>query len=1281
MTISNNNFSNIGRIGVYNGFGTNSIITGNTYTGKGTGNWLDYAFEVGRNSRATITNNTISNNKGVAIVDGSTSAGILVTSYFNPETPSQAAITGNNISNSTFGVAVGYADVDSSIISQFASNTFNSNGYDLDNHTINNIDARNNIWSVTDQSNLDQIEAKINHYCSGSTYVHGVCSGTDDYGAGFGMVQYKNIGTPTNLGWNVHSKSATPNETPVDLDCSAGTVYTNENSVAHNWSAVNGSNIKYQREVTYPSGSIEYFKAGSNTYTPFSTFGGTSGIEGLWKTRVRAYVDANGNNLPDTGEETSSWSNECKITYDKTTPSIPVLTWPINGEVINDNTPLMQWDDSTDTGGSGIAGYYYRVYYNCSDVNDSSTCSSVYPNSTGKWLISSQYQAGHTNDGTYYWQVRAQDKAGNQSSWSDLEKVSIDTIAPTSSIFFQGDLDETKNITTNNRWFESFDNLNLKIDVGDQSTDKINYQILNGDVTCPAQSSEDYTAVAHNTNLAPIVNPKPDGVYSLCYFASDLAGNKESTIHKELLKKDNTNPSFTIDSVSGNLVDGVYYNKTDITTQITVNDADSGYSHARYDLYSADSNHTCTTFIGWNQDTASSVTNPVSRTLTKSGLADGNYCLRVWTYDNVQNKAWTDSSGYNGWIKFTIDSTPPLVDAGTDKIKNTSFNQDATVSGASTYQWSKESGPGVITFGSPNAEDTTISANTDGTYVLRLTATDETNNTSYDEMSLVWDTQAPTISDKTTFSGWYNTNQTSTFTYSDTNGIASGTPVSCDITTEGTNQVCSVTPNVCDVAGNCNTTTVTSNGANIDKTPPSSIISTPVNNGTNSVVYSNSWNGNITGTATDALSGVNNVKVSIQNGSGQYFNGTTFVTSGTEILLDTTYSSGNWSYNGLTSPTEGSYTIRSHAVDNAGNIENTYTLTIILDKTIPEVAISLNPANPDAQNGWYKTQPEVTLTATDANIDKIEYQWNSQTGNWTTYTVPFKPVSENAHILYYRAQDKAGNYSDVGVKNIKWDQTDLTNGPLNINVSPNPTSGTTSVVKWEEAKDNTGIDRYEVKWSLKNGDKSHTDSVGSDIREHTINNLTEGIWTVEVKAFDGSGNSKSASTNLTVDRTGPSAPTLSILGTGTGSVSLGWSKVDDANNYFILYGTSPGSYQYSANVGNVQNYTVQGLGTGSYYFIVKAVDSSGNQSENSNEVSTGAIVGAPGVAENTPAAGFAENVLGKATESAKLTPTATTTGTVLGINKKNGKKNLLWWPWILLLIIPFGLFGYKKWKK
>jgi len=242
-----------------------------------------------------------------------------------------------------------------------------------------------------------------------------------------------------------------------------------------------------------------------------------------------------------------------------------------------------------------------------------------------------------------------------------------DWTLPTTTVYLQGDLDETKNIVGdagwhNYGWYESYDNVNLRIITEDTVTDTIKYQILPGDVTCPDINDANYsTGQPHDTNLAPMVNGLTDGVYTLCYFGIDPYNNKEAPAHKQLLKKDNTSPSFAIDSVSGNKVDEVYYqNSGSISVQINVSDDHSGYTRARYDLYNADDFHNCTSFVDWNEDNLLPPQTSVSRALTKNGLANGNYCLSIWVYDDVQNKAWSDTSGYNGWVKFTVDTSPPV---------------------------------------------------------------------------------------------------------------------------------------------------------------------------------------------------------------------------------------------------------------------------------------------------------------------------------------------------------------------------------------------------------------------------------------------------------------------------------------------------------------------------------------------------------------------------------------------------------------------------------------------
>ncbi len=109
-------FENIGRVGViYFGSGVNgSVYSNNTYTGKGPGDWLDYAVELGGGAVAEIKDSTITDCNGIAASDGSTSAGILVTTYYGAGTT--ATVTHNVLSENSSGIAVGYDSSDTSVV-------------------------------------------------------------------------------------------------------------------------------------------------------------------------------------------------------------------------------------------------------------------------------------------------------------------------------------------------------------------------------------------------------------------------------------------------------------------------------------------------------------------------------------------------------------------------------------------------------------------------------------------------------------------------------------------------------------------------------------------------------------------------------------------------------------------------------------------------------------------------------------------------------------------------------------------------------------------------------------------------------------------------------------------------------------------------------------------------------------------------------------------------------------------------------------------------------------
>jgi hypothetical protein len=107
-------FEDIGRVGVlYYGTGCiGSVYDGNSYTGKGTGDWLDYGVEFGSGAVGTVQNSTFTGCLGVASTDGSTSGAILATEFYGPGTAVDiiaCQLTGNNE-----GVMVGYDVSDTS---------------------------------------------------------------------------------------------------------------------------------------------------------------------------------------------------------------------------------------------------------------------------------------------------------------------------------------------------------------------------------------------------------------------------------------------------------------------------------------------------------------------------------------------------------------------------------------------------------------------------------------------------------------------------------------------------------------------------------------------------------------------------------------------------------------------------------------------------------------------------------------------------------------------------------------------------------------------------------------------------------------------------------------------------------------------------------------------------------------------------------------------------------------------------------------------------------------
>jgi hypothetical protein len=145
VDVSNCEFDEIGRVGVlYFGTGISaSNFFSNSYVGKGDGDWLDYCLDISAGANVTAHGNTISNCSGVASTDGSTSAGILVSTFFAPGT--EATISDNLFADNTTGVIVG-ADASDASVTNVHENNFVGNDFGVTS-TAPIVDAKFNYWN------------------------------------------------------------------------------------------------------------------------------------------------------------------------------------------------------------------------------------------------------------------------------------------------------------------------------------------------------------------------------------------------------------------------------------------------------------------------------------------------------------------------------------------------------------------------------------------------------------------------------------------------------------------------------------------------------------------------------------------------------------------------------------------------------------------------------------------------------------------------------------------------------------------------------------------------------------------------------------------------------------------------------------------------------------------------------------------------------------------------------------------------------------------------------
>lgn len=143
--------------------------------------------------------------------------------------------------------------------------------------------------------------------------------------------------------------------------------------------------------------------------------------------------------------------------------------------------------------------------------------------------------------------------------------------------------------------------------------------------------------------------------------------------------------------------------------------------------------------VGWPTYTADTHTLSIP-TSPHSVQTSGYTNLEEWIHENYTGSAEGRT------INFPSTNTRPVIDAGPDQAIVLPANSvlDGTVTddglpnppGLVTTSWTKQSGPGTVTFADADAVDTTASFSAAGTYILVLTA-DDSALQAHDEVTII----------------------------------------------------------------------------------------------------------------------------------------------------------------------------------------------------------------------------------------------------------------------------------------------------------------------------------------------------------------------------------------------------------------------------------------------------------------------------------------------------------------------------------------------------------------
>jgi len=236
------------------------------------------------------------------------------------------------------------------------------------------------------------------------------------------------------------------------------------------------------------------------------------------------------------------------------------------------------------------------------------------------------------------------------------------------------------------------------------------------------------------------------------------------------------------------------------------------------------------------------------------------------------------------------------------------------------------------------------------------------------------------------------------------------------------------------------------------------------------------------------------------------------------------------------------------------------------------------------------------------------YQNEMDVRNSTSYTTPDLTVDINYYfaVKAYDTNNNESAYSNEYFVKV----------PYNDNESPSvPAISNYDIIEnkvyltWN-ANTESDLAGYKIYYGTTSNTYDVTTDVGK-VTNYITPELSPGsTYYFAVTAYDTANNESNYSAEINVlipdeDQNPPPTPVLTNLQLEEQKVHLYWNEVNslDLEGYKIYYGTSSRNYEKIVDVGRVNDYIVSDLSEGlTYYFAITSNDSSGNESDFSNEM-------------------------------------------------------------------------------